>query len=55
MRRELIRKLEKMQKWRRGAKISMPYSPREFGLMIDDCIMVLKGITDEQFDKIKKI
>lgn len=43
-----------MQKWRRGAKISMPYSPREFGLMIDDCIKVLRGITDEQFYKIQK-
>ena len=54
MRNELIKRLEKKQKWRRGDGKFMPYTPKEFGLMIDDCIMILKGITDEQFKKIKK-
>lgn len=52
MRKELIRKLRKMQKWRRGADMHMPYSPKEFGFMIDECIKVLEGITDEQYDEI---
>ena len=54
MRKELIRRLKKMQKWRRGYGMNMPYTPREFGLMIDECIKVLKAITDEQFDDVKK-
>lgn len=43
-----------MQKWRRGCNIEMPISPKEFGLAIDDCIRILRKITDEQFNSILK-
>lgn len=48
MRKELIRKLHEMQKWRRGANIPMP-SPTEFGEAIDVCIRILRKLDDEQF------
>ena len=52
MRKELIRKLQKMQKWRRGSDMEMPYTGKEFGLMIDDCIRVLEKLTDKQVEDI---
>ena len=52
MRNELIKRLEKMQKWRRGADMGMPYTGKEFGLMIDDCIRVLGKLTDKQVEDI---
>lgn len=39
-----------MQKWRRGGKGDMPFSPKEFGLAIDDCIRLLRKLNDEQFN-----
>lgn len=39
-----------MQRWRRGAGISMPYTPTQFGIMIDDCIHILEKLTDKQFN-----
>lgn len=41
-----------MQKWRRGADMEMPYTGKEFGLMIDDCIRVLEKLTDKQVEDI---
>lgn len=41
-----------MQKWRRGEDIPMPLTPREFGEAIDDCIRILRKISDEQFNGI---
>lgn len=41
-----------MQKWRRGADMEMPYTGKEFGLMIDDCIRVLRKLTDKQVEDI---
>ena len=38
-----------MQKWRRGGKGEMPFSPKEFGFAIDDCIRLLRKLNDEQF------
>lgn len=38
-----------MQKWRRGEKGEMPFSPKEFGLAIDDCIRLLRKLSEEQF------
>lgn len=52
MRKALIRKLSEMQKWRRGAGISMPYTPTQFGIMIDDCIRILRKLTDKQFNEL---
>lgn len=52
MRKTLIRKLHEMQKWRRGSKTSMPLTPSEFGKCIDDCIRVLRKLSDEQFNRI---
>lgn len=49
MRRKLIKILHEMQKWRRGGKGEMPFSPKEFGLAIDDCIRLLRKLNDEQF------
>lgn len=49
MRKKLIRTLHGMQKWRRGGKGEMPFSPKEFGLAIDDCIRLLRKLNDEQF------
>lgn len=49
MRRALIRKLHEMQKWRRGGG-DMPFSPKEFGIAIDDCIRLLRKLSDEQFN-----
>lgn len=52
MRKVLIKKLHNMQKWRRGGKGEMPYSPKEFGIMIDDCIRLLRRMSDEQYKAI---
>lgn len=41
-----------MQKWRRGSKTSMPLTPTDFGRCIDDCIRVLRELSDEQFNRI---
>ena len=38
-----------MQKWRRGGG-DMPFSPKEFGIAIDDCIRLLRKLSDEQFN-----
>ena len=54
MRKALIRKLHDMQKWRRGHGSAMPFTPYEFGLAIDDCIRLLRGLSDEQVEKILK-
>ena len=43
-----------MQKWRRGHGSAMPFTPYEFGLAIDDCIRLLRGLSDEQVEKILK-
>lgn len=39
-----------MQKWRRGGKGEMPFSPKEFGIAIDDCIRLLRKLNDKQFN-----
>lgn len=52
MRNALIRKLHDMQKWRRGHGSSMPFSSYEFGKAIDDCIRILRGLSDEQVNRI---
>lgn len=54
MRKALIRKLHDMQKWRRGANIPMPLTPKEFGEAIDDCIRLLRGLSDEQVENLLK-
>jgi hypothetical protein len=51
MRKQLIRKLHGYQKWRRGARIKALH-PKEVGLMIDDCIRVLRKLSDEQVNEI---
>ena len=50
MRKQLIRKLHEMQKWRRGGKGTMPLSPKEFGEAIDDCIRLLRSISDKDYE-----
>ena len=50
MRKLLIRKLHLAQKWRRGGRGELP-SPKEFGLAIDDCIRLLRSLSDEQFNE----
>lgn len=50
MRKGLIRKLHEMQKWRRGADMPMPLTPKEFGIAIDDCIRILRKLSDEQIN-----
>lgn len=52
MRKILIRKLHEMQKWRRGGEGEMPLSPQEFGKAIDDCIRLLRKLSDKQFNKL---
>lgn len=52
MRKNLIAKLYEMQKWHRGHGSSMPFSFYEFGKAIDDCIRMLRGLSDEQVNKI---
>ena len=51
MRKVLIKKLHAMQKWRRGGGV-MPLTPKEFGMCIDDCIRLLRGLSDEQVNRI---
>jgi hypothetical protein len=52
MRKVLLRKLHEMQKWRRGASIDMPLTTSEFGEAIDDCIRLLRKLSDEQVNDI---
>ena len=52
MRKTLIRRLHLYQKWRRGARIEHPLHPKELGLTLDDCIRVLRKLSDEQVDNI---
>lgn len=40
-----------MQKWRRGGG-DMPCSPTEWGVTIDDCIRLLRKLSDEQFNEL---
>lgn len=54
MRKRLIRILHGMQKWRRGEKGEMPYSPKEFGIAIDYCIRILRRLDDKQFNELWK-
>ena len=51
MRKALIRKLHKYQKWRRGARINALH-PKDVGHMLDDCIRVLRKLSDEQVNEI---
>lgn len=51
MRKRLIKRLHNYQKWRRGARTS-PLHPREVGFMIDDCIRILRRLSDEQVNEI---
>lgn len=51
MRKGLIRKLHLYQKWRRGARIKAVH-PKEVGEMLDDCIRVLRKLSDEQVNDI---
>lgn len=39
-----------MQKWRMGGKGTMPLSPKEFGEAIDDCIRLLRSISDKDYE-----
>lgn len=48
MRKELIKKLHDMQKWRRGKRSPMPLSPAEFGEVLDDCIRILRRLDDKK-------
>ena len=41
-----------MQKWRRGADMPMPLTPKEFGEAIDDCIRILRKLSDEQINSL---
>lgn len=41
-----------MQKWRRGGKGEMPFSPITFGAAIDICIRMLRRVSDEQFNQL---
>jgi hypothetical protein len=43
-----------MQKWRRGGKGAMPLSPSEFGEAIDDCLRILRKLSDKQIEIIFK-
>ena len=52
MRKKLIRNLHLYQKWRRGARIEHHLHPKELGLTLDDCIRVLRGLSDNQVNNI---
>ena len=52
MREELVNKLKRMQSWRRGENCVMPYTPKEYGLMIDACIHILLNMSDELFNEL---
>lgn len=47
MRKDIIKVLHDMQKWRRGGG-KMPHSPKAFGLAIDMCIRMLRKMSDEE-------
>ena len=51
MRKSLIRNLHDYQKWRRGARTN-PLHPKVVGIMLDDCIRVLRRLSDEQVNGI---
>lgn len=51
MRKTLIGKLHLYQKWRRGARIKALH-PKDVGLMLDDCIRILRKLSDEQVNEI---
>ena len=51
MRKKLIERLHLYQKWRRGARIKAVH-PKEVGEMLDDCIRVLRELSDEQVNDI---
>lgn len=51
MRKTLIRRLHNYIKWRRGDRIKAPH-PKEVGLILDDCIRILRKLSDEQVNKI---
>ena len=51
MRKTLIRNLHLYQKWRRGARIK-PLHPKDVCLMLDDCIRILRKLSDEQVNEI---
>lgn len=51
MRKNLIRKLHLYQKWRRGARVNTLH-PKEVGFMLDDCIRILRKLSDEQVNEI---
>ena len=52
MKKEVIRILHEMQKWRRGNGNVMPYSPKQFGIAIDVSIRVLRRISNEDFNRL---
>lgn len=52
MRKRLIKILHEAQKWRRGGKGENPFSPKEFGLAIDNCIRLLRKMSDGQFNEL---
>ncbi len=54
MRKEIIRKLHIIQKWRRGGKGRMLLSPKEFGEAIDDCIRLLRSMSDKDYEYLKE-
>ena len=51
MRKNLIRKLHMYQKWRRGGKFPQPH-PKDVELMLDDCIRLLRRLSDEQYNEL---
>lgn len=51
MRKALIKSLEQYQKWRKGAEIPMP-RPNDISKWIEDCIRILRNLSDEQVNKI---
>ena len=51
MRKTFIRNLHLYQKWRRGARIKALH-PKDVGLTLDDCIRILRKLSDEQVNEI---
>lgn len=45
---ETIKILHDTQKWRRGAKMNMPHSPKEFGQAIDNAIRILRKVNRDE-------
>lgn len=46
--KETIKVLHDSQKWRRGAKIEMPHSPKVFGEAIDNAIRILRKVNKDE-------